>query len=64
MHINGKKTASADLTAIIEGLLKAGVKFILVGGLAAVVQGAPVTTMDVDEETLRQLQENSGIDSQ
>lgn len=48
MHINGKKTASADLTAIIEGLLKAEVKFILVGGLAAVVQGAPVTTMDVD----------------
>jgi hypothetical protein len=28
--------------------MKADVKFILVGGLAAVVQGAPVTTMDVD----------------
>jgi len=28
-------------------LIKADVKFILVGGLAAVVQGAPVTTMDV-----------------
>jgi hypothetical protein len=28
--------------------MKANVKFILVGGLAAVVQGAPVTTMDVD----------------
>ncbi|MGD8449667.1 MAG: hypothetical protein PVJ20_04925 [Desulfobacterales bacterium] len=48
MHTNAKKTASADLSAIIEGLIKADVKFILVGGLAAVVQGAPVTTMDVD----------------
>jgi len=33
---------------IIEELLKADIKFILVGGLAAVVQGAPVTTLDVD----------------
>ena len=48
MHTNGKEPISADLSAIIEGLLKADVKFILVGGLAAVVQGAPVTTMDVD----------------
>lgn len=39
---------SADLGAILEGLLKAGVDFILVGGLAAVIQGAPITTMDVD----------------
>jgi hypothetical protein len=43
-----KKTPEADLSAIIEGLIKADVKFILVGGLAAVIQGAPVTTMDVD----------------
>ncbi len=28
--------------------MAAGVDFILVGGLAAVIQGAPVTTMDVD----------------
>ncbi|WDN89358.1 hypothetical protein BuS5_02326 [Desulfosarcina sp. BuS5] len=48
MHTNGKRTTSVDLSAIIEGLIKADVKFILVGGLAAVVQGAPVTTMDVD----------------
>lgn len=41
-------SASPDLSAIIEGLLKADVQFILVGGLAAVIQGAPVTTMDVD----------------
>jgi hypothetical protein len=39
---------SIDLGAILEGLAEAGVDFILVGGLAAVVQGAPVTTMDVD----------------
>lgn len=43
-----KKRSAADLGAIIEGLIKADVKFILVGGLAAVIQGAPVTTMDVD----------------
>jgi hypothetical protein len=48
MHTNDKKTTSSDLSAIIEGLIKADVKFILVGGLAAVIQGAPVTTMDVD----------------
>jgi hypothetical protein len=39
---------SVNLGAILEGLIEAGVDFILVGGLAAVVQGAPVTTMDVD----------------
>jgi hypothetical protein len=33
---------------LLEKLCRAGVEFILVGGLAAVVQGAPVTTMDVD----------------
>ncbi len=37
-----------DLNAIREGLTNADVKFIMVGGLAAVVPGAPVTTMDVD----------------
>jgi hypothetical protein len=43
-----EKPTSADLGAILEELLKAGVDFILVGGLAAVIQGAPITTMDVD----------------
>ncbi len=38
----------ADLGAILENLAESGVVFILVGGLAAVVQGAPVTTFDVD----------------
>lgn len=48
MPTNIKETSEADLSAIIEGLIKADVKFILVGGLAAVIQGAPVTTLDVD----------------
>jgi hypothetical protein len=38
----------ADLTTLLERLMAAEVEFILVGGLAAVVQGAPLTTFDVD----------------
>lgn len=45
---NKEKATGPDLSAILEGLIKADVKFILVGGLAAVVQGAPVTTLAVD----------------
>jgi hypothetical protein len=48
MPSNSKKTKGADLSAILESLIKADIQFILVGGLAAVIQGAPVTTMDVD----------------
>jgi predicted nucleotidyltransferase len=48
MPTSGKKPTSPSLSEILEGLLEAGVDFILVGGLAAVIQGAPVTTMDVD----------------
>jgi hypothetical protein len=48
MPTGSEKPTALDLSAILEGLLEAGIKFILVGGLAAVVQGAPVTTMDVD----------------
>jgi len=48
MPTDGRKTTSANLGEVLEGLLEAGVDFILVGGLAAVIQGAPVTTMDVD----------------
>ncbi len=43
-----KKPTETDLSAILEGLINAGIEFILVGGLAAVVQGAPVTTIAVD----------------
>jgi hypothetical protein len=48
MPTDSGELTSVNLGAILEGLLEAGVDFILVGGLAAVVQGAPVTTMDVD----------------
>ena len=48
MHTSNKKTTNAELSSILEGLGKANIKFILVGGLAAVVQGAPVATLDVD----------------
>jgi hypothetical protein len=39
---------ATDLTTLLERLLAADVEFVLVGGLAAVVQGAPLTTFDVD----------------
>ena len=48
MPIDGRKPKSVSLSDVLEELLKAGIDFILVGGLAAVIQGAPVTTMDVD----------------
>ena len=48
MPTGSEKPSVLDLSAILEGLLEADLEFILVGGLAAVVQGAPVTTMDVD----------------
>lgn len=48
MPTGGRKTTSASLGEVLEGLLEAGVEFILVGGLASVIQGAPITTMDVD----------------
>ena len=39
---------SAELSTLLERLLATDVEFVLVGGLAAVVQGAPITTFDVD----------------
>lgn len=48
MPAGNNKMPNIDLSALLEGLIAADVKFILVGGLAAVVQGAPVTTMDID----------------
>ncbi len=48
MPSNNSKSRIANLSNLLEGLSEAGVEFILVGGLAAVVQGAPVTTMDID----------------
>lgn len=37
-----------ELTSLLEVLLEEQVAFVLVGALAAVAQGAPVTTHDVD----------------
>src|SRR5882724_5212721 len=37
-----------DLRALIAELCTAGVEFIVVGGAAAVIQGAPITTNDLD----------------
>jgi len=48
MPASNRTTSGANLSAIIEGLVTAEVQFVIVGGLAAVIQGAPVTTMDVD----------------
>lgn len=40
--------APADLTSLLEVLSRGGVEFVVVGALAAVAQGAPLTTHDVD----------------
>ena len=39
---------AADLSALLAMLCDAGVEFIVVGGAAAVLQGVPVTTQDLD----------------
>lgn len=41
-------TSPPDLTGLLIGLRRAGVDFILVGGMAAVSQGVPTTTFDID----------------
>ena len=38
----------ADLTTLVEKLAASSVDFVLVSGLAAVAQSAPITTFDVD----------------
>lgn len=40
--------AERRLFALVRALAEAGVDFIVVGGLAAVLEGAPITTLDVD----------------
>ncbi len=42
------KPKQADLAALIESLTLAGVEFIVVGGAAAVLHGAPTSTIDLD----------------
>jgi hypothetical protein len=49
MHLRGSELASEQRTAdILRGLVDSGVEFIVVGGTAAVMLGAPVVTEDVD----------------
>ena len=38
----------ADIDTLVTTLLEAGVEFIVVGGAAAVLHGAPITTQDLD----------------
>ncbi|MGE0792481.1 MAG: hypothetical protein AB7S26_42820 [Sandaracinaceae bacterium] len=38
----------ADISALIEALTHAGVEFVVVGGAAAVLHGAPAQTFDLD----------------
>ena len=42
------KTAPADFLAILRTLREHGVDFIVVGGVSAVLHGAPITTFDLD----------------
>jgi hypothetical protein len=39
---------AADLPALLATLCDSGVEFIIVGGVAAVLQGVPITTTDLD----------------
>lgn len=39
---------TAELDALIGEFIGAGIEFIVVGGVAAVIHGAPVTTQDLD----------------
>lgn len=38
----------AELEQLLATLAGAGVEFILIGGAAALIQGAPITTQDLD----------------
>jgi hypothetical protein len=38
----------AELDRLLAQLADAGVEFILIGGAAALVHGAPITTQDID----------------
>lgn len=42
------QTPSAKFLSILQTLVESGVEFVLVGGVAGVMHGAPVTTFDVD----------------
>ena len=48
MDSNNKRPTKEGIDLLLEGLVEANIKFILVGGLAAVAQGVPIATLDVD----------------
>lgn len=48
MPSESKNQTKTDLNTLLNELSGAGIDFILVGGLATVIQGAPITTFDVD----------------
>ena len=48
MPSKNKKPQVSDLSALLKGLNEAGIEFILVGGMAAIAQGTPITTFDLD----------------
>ena len=62
MPTNSKKPSGPDLSALLEGLIEADIQFILVGGLAAVIQGAPVTTMEFRGHVIRVLDLKTLVD--
>ncbi len=45
---SSRKPPVSDLSILLKRLLDAQIEFIVVGGLAAVAQGAPITTFDLD----------------
>ncbi|MCJ7771915.1 MAG: hypothetical protein MUP22_02155 [Desulfobacterales bacterium] len=47
MRSKTEKTNPSDLNTLLKKLNEAGIEFILVDGLAAVVQGAPISTFDL-----------------
>lgn len=42
------RPATADLEALLRELAAAGIEFIVVGGAAAVIHGAPIATQDLE----------------
>lgn len=42
-----RRMTATNFTALLEALTDAEVEFIVVGGISAVLQGAPITTMDL-----------------
>ena len=66
MHTGSRRTQTTDLSAILEGLLKADIRFILIKMLAELkkASGYPKDKqrLPVLEETLRQLKKTSDND--